>query len=78
MSRLSWNFGDGPLLKLPVSCNTRHQIHQRHRVRALLERERVLVPVAADAERDHAAVPGEVHPIDHERDQVDLVERGGE
>jgi hypothetical protein len=30
----------------------------------------MLGPVEVDAERDHAQVVGEVHPVDHHRDQV--------
>ena len=36
--------------------------------------ERVLDPVDADAQGDHAGVLGEVHPVDHERDQVQVIE----
>jgi len=37
--------------------------------------KRVLGAVDADAQRDHAQVLAEVHPIDHQRDQVQLVQR---
>ena len=42
--------------------------------RALLDRQRVLDPVDADAERDDAGVLAEVHPVDQERDQVQVIE----
>jgi hypothetical protein len=42
------------------------------------QRERVLGPVAVDAQRNHAAVLGEVHPVDHERHQVQAREVGGQ
>jgi len=45
--------------------------------RALLDRQRVLGPVAADAERDDAGVLAEVHPVDHQRDQVQVIEPPG-
>jgi hypothetical protein len=38
--------------------------------RALDQRQRVLGAVDADTERDHAGVLAEVHPIDHQRHQV--------
>jgi hypothetical protein len=41
---------------------------------ALLPGERVLGPVDADAEGDHAGVLTEVHPVGHERDQVQVIE----
>jgi hypothetical protein len=40
--------------------------------RAFLDRQRVLDSVDADAERDDAGVLAEVHPVDHERDQVQV------
>jgi hypothetical protein len=45
--------------------------------RALLHRERVLGPVDADAQGDDAGVPAEVHPVDHERDQVQVIQPPG-
>jgi hypothetical protein len=39
-----------------------------------LHGERVLGPVDADAERDDAGVLAEVHPVDHDRDQVQPVQ----
>ena len=44
---------------------------------ALLGREGVLGPVDADAQGDDAGVLAEVHPVDHERDQVQPVEPTG-
>jgi len=37
-----------------------------------------LGPVDADAERDDAQMVGEVHAVDHQRDQVQVREIGGE
>jgi hypothetical protein len=42
--------------------------------RALLHRQRVLRAVDADAQRHHAGVLAEVHAVDHERDQVQVIE----
>jgi len=42
--------------------------------RAFLDRQRVLGPVDADAQRDHAGVLAEVHPVGHERDQIQVIE----
>jgi hypothetical protein len=42
--------------------------------RALGQRQRVLGSVDADAQRNHAAVLAEVHAIDQERDQVQVIE----
>jgi len=45
--------------------------HQRGVLgRALDQRQRVLDPVDIDTQRDHAAVLTEVHPIDHQRHQI--------
>jgi hypothetical protein len=45
---------------------------------ALDQRERVLGAVDIDAQRDYEHVLAEVHPVAHQRDQVQLVQRGGE
>ena len=42
--------------------------------RALLHRQRILRAVDADAQRHHAGVLAEVHAVDHERDQVQVIE----
>ena len=46
--------------------------------RALGQRQRVLGPVDADAQRDHAAVLAEVDAVDQERDQVQVIEAAAE
>jgi hypothetical protein len=38
--------------------------------RAFLDRQRHLDPVDRDPQRHHADMVSEVHPVDHERDQV--------
>ena len=55
------------------------QVRDQGRVlgRALLDRQRVLDAVDADAERDDAGVLAEVHPVDHECDQVQVIEAAG-
>jgi hypothetical protein len=45
---------------------------------ALHQRQRVLGPVDADAERDHAAVLAEVDSVDQQRHQVQVAEVAGE
>ena len=42
--------------------------------RALDEAERVLGPVEVDAEGDETAVIGEVHPVDHDPNEIELCE----
>jgi hypothetical protein len=42
--------------------------------RAFLHSEGVLGPVDADAERDDAGVLAEVHPVDHQRHQVQVIQ----
>jgi hypothetical protein len=52
------------------------QVRHQGRVlgRAFLHRQRVLDPVDADAQRDDAGALAEVHPADHERDQVQVIQ----
>jgi len=38
----------------------------------------MLRAVDADPERDHAQVITEVHAVDHQRHQIQAIERGGE
>ena len=46
--------------------------------RALHQRQRVLDPVDVDAQGDHAGVLAEVHPVDHQRHQVQPGQIGGQ
>ena len=46
--------------------------------RALGQPQRMLRAVDADAQRHHAQVLAEVHPVDHQRDQVQVTQRLGE
>src|SRR6266487_3794646 len=45
--------------------------------RAFLDGQRVLGPLNVDAERDDAGVLAEVHPVGHERDQVQPIQPAG-
>jgi hypothetical protein len=55
------------------------QISDQGRVlgRALLHRQRMLRAVDADAQRHHAGVLAEVHPVHHERHQVQVIQAAG-
>ena len=46
--------------------------------RAFGQRERVLGALGVDAQGDHTAVLGEVHPVDHDRHQIQRGQVGGE
>jgi hypothetical protein len=70
---------DGPADIQAAVAQPIDQVRDQSRVlgRALLDRQRVLGPVDADAQRHDAGVLAEVHPVDHQRDQVEVIEAPG-
>ena len=70
---------DGPGDVQAAVAQPGDQVGDQGRVlrRALLHRQRALDPLDVDAERDDAGVLAEVHPVDHQRDQVQVIEAAG-